>query len=260
MKLAAITFSPEGVRVCQQLQSEMTELQLYVHDSIALPTGAIPFSRVMALTPEIFSQYNGLIYVAPCGVVVRALASSIASKLSDPAVVMVDVGGRHAVSLLSGHEGGANDLAVWVSNIINAEPVISTTTEAVKDLIVGVGCRKGKPEADIIDAVKTVLKDENLSVDQVRYLATADVKAREVGLLAAAKTLGIPLRIIAGESIRQCRTEFSYSEFVQEQIALPAVAEPAALLAGRRTSLIVQRKAMDGITVAVARENCLSLA
>lgn len=260
MKLAAITFSPEGVIVCQQLQKEMPGLHLYVHDGIDLPDGAIPFSRVMALTPEIFSQYDGLIYVAPCGVVVRSLASSIESKLSDPAVVMVDVGGRHAVSLLSGHEGGANELAVWVANILNAEPVISTTTEAVKDLIVGVGCRKGKQESDIIHAVKTVLAEAGLPLERVRFLATADVKAREEGLLAAAKTMDIPLRIIAADSIRQCRTEFSYSEFVQEQIALPAVAEPAALLAGRRTSLIVQRKAMDGITVAVARENCLSLA
>ncbi len=259
MKLAAITFSPQGVNVCRQLQRQMSDLHLYVHDAIDLPEGATPFSRVMQLTPEIFAQYHGLIYVAPCGVVVRSLASSVESKLSDPAVVMVDVGGRHVVSLLSGHEGGANDLAIRVANIIDAEPVISTTTEAVKDLIVGIGCRKGKGKDEIIQAVKTVLAQADLPLEQVRYLASADVKAHETGLLQAAEELGIPLRIISSESICQCRTEFSCSEFVQEQVKLPAVAEPAALLAGRRTSLIIQRQALSGITVAVAKENCLSL-
>lgn len=260
MKTAAITFSPEGLEVCLQLKEQIADLQIYLHEAIEGPEGSIPFARVMALTPEIFGRYNGLIYVAPCGVVVRSLASSVESKLSDPAVVMVDVGGRHAVSLLSGHEGGANDLAVRVANIIDAEPVISTTTEAVKDLIVGVGCRRGKSKDEIITAIRTVMEREQLSLDMVRYLATADVKADEQGLLEAAEELGIPLRIIGGESIRQSQAAFSHSEFVQEQVKLPAVAEPAALLAGRRTSLIVQRQALDGVTVAVARENCLSLA
>ncbi len=47
-------------------------------------------------------------------------------------MVVVDVGARWAISLLSGHEGGANDLAVAVGNILAAEPVISTTSEALK--------------------------------------------------------------------------------------------------------------------------------
>ncbi|WP_321367755.1 cobalamin biosynthesis protein [uncultured Desulfuromusa sp.] len=260
MKLAVITFSPQGLLVCQQLQSKIPELQLYLHDALELSTGARPFSRVMELTPAIFPIYNGLIYVAPCGVVVRSLAGTIGSKLSDPAVVVVDVGARHVVSLLSGHEGGANDLAIRVANIIDAEPVITTTTEAVKDLIVGVGCRRGKSAADIVAAIQKVLKQQGLSPTRVRYLATADVKADEMGLLQAARILNIPLRIIAGENIRQCRQKFKTSEFVADKVNLPAVAEPVALLAGRRTSLIVQKQALNGITVAVAKENCLSLA
>ena len=51
-------------------------------------------------------KYDGLVYIAPCGVVVRAIAPFLEHKTKDPAVVVVDVGGRWAVSLLSGHEGG----------------------------------------------------------------------------------------------------------------------------------------------------------
>lgn len=260
MKLAAITFSREGLSVCLRLRDTLGGLRIYLHKAVDGPGGTTPFARVMDLTAELFPRYDGLIYVAPCGVVVRSLAASLESKLSDPAVVVVDVGGRHVVSLLSGHEGGANDLAVRVANIVDGEPVISTTTEAVKDLIVGIGCRRGKSEAEILKAVRSVLDTEALPLERVRYLATADVKADEEGLLRAAEALGIPLRIIGSDSIRRSQAGFSRSEFVQQQVNLPAVAEPAALLAGRRTSLIVRKQALDGITVAVARENCSSLA
>ena len=260
MKLAAITFSPQGVLVCEQLRRDFTDLELYVHTALPLPDGAIAFPKVMELVPAIFNRYNGLIFVAPTGLVIRSIAASVESKLSDPAVVVVDVGGRSAVSLLSGHEGGANDLAVQVANILDAEPMISTTTEAVKDLLVGVGCRRGKTETEIIAAIGEVLEREKLPIERVRYLATADVKADEKGLLAAAKTMGIPLRIISSERIRNCHRDIQTSPFVKQQVNLPAVAEPAALLAGWRTSLIVQKQACHGITIAVAQENCLSLA
>ena len=260
MKLAAITFSPQGIHVCEQLRHNLAGLDLYVHDALPLPAGAIAFPKVMDLVPAIFNRYTGLIFVAPTGLVIRSLAASVQSKLSDPAVVVLDVGARTAVSLLSGHEGGANDLAVRVANILDAEPMISTTTEAVKDLIVGVGCRKGKSEAEIVAAIRGVLEQEELPIERVRYLATAAVKANEAGLLAAADNLNIPLRIISSERIRHCHLEIQSSNFVQQQVNLPAVAEPVALLAGWRTSLIVQKQACQGITIAVAQENCMSLA
>ncbi len=260
MKLAAVTFSTPGLRICRELKKDMPDLDIYLHDAVAGAGGEIGFARIMDLTPRLFSTYSGLVYVAPCGVVVRSLAGCPQSKYHDPAVVVADVGGRHVISLLSGHEGGANPLAIAVANLIDAEPVITTTTEAVKDLVVGIGCRKGKSAEAIITAVRQVLEEHSLAIDRVRYLATAAVKQHEKGLLAAAERLGIPLRIVAADSIRNCRQEFTSSDFVTDRVALPAVAEPAALLAGRRTSLIVRKQALTGITIAVAQENCSSLA
>jgi len=200
------------------------------------------------------------VYIDPCGVVVRAIAPLLESKLRDPAVVCVDVGARHAVSVLSGHEGGANNLAIAVANCTGAEPVISTTTEAVKDLIVGIGCRKGKSSSAICDAISAALNQLNLPLQRVRFLATADIKAQEDGLLQAAATLNIPLRIIDSALIRLSTLPFGHSEFVANHVQLPAVSEPAALLSGRRTSLILQKTAFNGITIAIAQENCISLA
>lgn len=215
------------------------------------------FSSIIELTAGIFDKYAGLVYLAPCGVVVRAVAPCLKHKTADPAVVMVDAGGRFAVSLLSGHEGGANDLAVRVANIIAAEPVISTTTEALKTLIVGIGCRRGMAAEKIVSAVKQTLDTAALPLDEVRLLASADVKADERGLLEAARILRIPLRFIASDEIRSLARDFERSDFVESKVNLPAVAEPSALLAGRRTRLVIPKTVCGGVTVAVARESCL---
>jgi cobalt-precorrin 5A hydrolase len=259
MRLAAVTFSRQGLKICRQLERSIAGLQIFLHQGISAE-GVTPFSRIMEWTPQQFGHFDGLIFVAPCGVVVRSLAGCPQSKYKDPAVVVVDAGGRDVVSLLSGHEGGANALAIRVANLIGAEPVITTTTEAIKNLIVGIGCRKGKSQQEIVSAVKSVLLEQNLDIHKVRYLASAAVKAEEKGLLAAAHELNIPLRIIANENIRNCLLSFTESEFVKTKVDLPAVAEPAALLAGRRTQLIVKKQARNGITIAVAQENCMSLA
>jgi cobalt-precorrin 5A hydrolase len=171
--------------------------------------------------------------------------------------VAVDAGGRWAISLLSGHEGGANDLAVTVANILSAEPVISTTTEALKTVIVGVGCRRGTKSAQILTAISQALQEGGLEVSQVRLISSADIKSREQGLLEAANELGVPLRFISSEEIRDSRRRFHHSDFVRQKVNLPAVAEPAALLAGRRTKLILRKRAYNGVTVALAQESCL---
>jgi cobalt-precorrin 5A hydrolase len=212
----------------------------------------------MTLAGKLFQQYRKLVFIAPCGLVVRAIAPHLRHKTMDPAVVVVDAGGRYAVSLLSGHEGGANQLALQVANLIAAEPVISTTTEATKDLIVGVGCRRGVEARIVVSAVRQALRCAKVSLKQVRMLASASIKSDEVGLLLAAKQLGLELRFIAAEEIRSTPRQFRHSQFVARKVNMPAVAEPSALLAGRRTQLILPKTIFNQVTVAIARENCSS--
>jgi len=212
------------------------------------------FTKIAELTASLFPVCRGLVYAAPCGVVVRALAPLIKSKFEDPAVVVLDAGGRWAASLLSGHEGGANNLAIRIANLTGAEPVITTTTEALKSVIVGIGCRRGTPAERIVEAVRETLAEAGIALEEVRLLASADVKADEAGLLEAAVTFGVPIRFIPAEEIRASLREFSHSDFVAKKVNLPAVAEPAALLAGRRTRFICRKKTYNGITIALARE------
>lgn len=259
MKVALITLSSEGAKIIGEMISGFPEADFFLHETAGSNDHATQFNSVVKLTDDIFNRYDGLVYVAPTGAVVRAISRNLKDKKTDPAVVVVDVGGRHAVSLLSGHEGGANELAFKVGNLIGAEPVITTKTEAVKTIIVGVGCRKGKEAEKIIDAIKSALNEVSVTPDEVRLIASADIKRNEAGLISAAQTLKIPLRFISSEEIKTSSKKFEESEFVKENTGLPAVAEPAALLAGRRTKLILPKKKYGGITVAIAKESCSSL-
>jgi len=256
-KVAIISLSQQGAEIAATLASQFSEANLYLHQAIQTTQPALRFSQVIELTAQIFNDYQGLVYIMPTGVVVRALTSQVRHKLRDPAVVVVDVGGRWAISLLSGHEGGANDLAMQVANLIGVEPIITTTTEAVRRLIVGIGCRRGMSAERLIAAILQALTMIERSVEEVRLLATAEPKQDEVGLLDAAAQLQRPLRVIKAQEIRTSYRDFQVSHFVQAQVNLPAVAEPAALLAGRYTQLILNKQTFNGITVAIAEENCM---
>ena len=256
-QVAIITLSNEGASIAAALSEGLRHTTIYVHESVETRIDCRSFSRTLDLVSEIFGSYDGLIFIGPCGVAVRAIAPHISHKTKDPAVVVVDVCARWAISLLSGHEGGANDLAVEVSNIIGSDPIITTTTEARKNIIVGIGCKRGVSSEKIKAAILNSLNELQLPVEQVRFIATIDAKASEKGLIQAAQELQVPLRFVSSNEIMNSSRDFYKSEFVQQSVGAPGVSEPCALLAGRRTQLIQKRKIYEGITTAISRENCL---
>jgi len=81
-----------------------------------------------ALGPR-FEAFGGHLVVAATGLVVRIIAPLLKSKTSDPAVVVMPQDGRFAVSLLSGHLGGGNQLALAAARAAGGQAVISTATD-----------------------------------------------------------------------------------------------------------------------------------
>ena len=81
---------------------------------------------------EIFDKYDYLIFIMATGIVVRTIAPLVVSKFSDPAILVMDEKGHNIISLLSGHMGGANEMTLYISNLINSNPVITTATDVNK--------------------------------------------------------------------------------------------------------------------------------
>ncbi len=245
MKIAIVAVTEEGKRTAQELASAFRESQVY---------GLSGSNTLKRTVDEIFHQYDGIIFIMALGIVIRVTAPYLKNKHVDPAVVVVDESRRFAISALSGHEGGANGLAFQVASILGAEPVITTASESRKRLIIGVGCRKGATREEILQAIEEALKKEAYSVDDVWCIATIDLKAKEPGLNEACQALGIPLRIIPYDWVQRFDRPYQRSDFVKEKIGVEGVSEPCALLAGRRTELIVPKIKQGRVCVAIARE------
>lgn len=100
-------------------------------DTPDVPAGVGPvlFSGLHALLATTFNHYGAHIFIGATGIAVRGIAPFLKSKAQDPAVLVLDQQGRHVISLLSGHLGGANSLCLEVAELLGAEPVISTATD-----------------------------------------------------------------------------------------------------------------------------------
>ena len=258
MNLALIAITNEGINVAQRIKEKLDgEVTVFLPQKLEqTKLTATYYSRKLGdQIGELFSDYEGFILIMASGIVVRTIAPYIKDKYTDPAVVVVDDVGRYVISMLSGHEGGANDLAYKVANILHTDAVITTGTEAKKDIIIGIGCKRGIKSNEVKEAILNALSDADVSIDRVRLAGTVDLKADEAGLLRALEELGIPLRIVSRPEIDTCAKDYSKSDFVIEKIGVGGVCEPAALISGRKTKLILKKQKYQGITIAIAQEN-----
>ena len=88
-----------------------------------------PFKGFGKTFGECFAHYDVLVCIMATGIVVRTMAPLLKDKLTDPAVIVCDERGQFAISLLSGHVGGANDFARQLAKELGAQPVIATATD-----------------------------------------------------------------------------------------------------------------------------------
>lgn len=138
MKLAVISFTRGGSRICGRLVKRAQELGWecggYVQErflnTVQEVPGICPVREPVAYwTKKRFDQVDGLVYIGAAGIAVRAIAPCLRDKMTDPAVIVIDEAGRYVISLLSGHVGGANELAVKLADILGAEPVVTTASD-----------------------------------------------------------------------------------------------------------------------------------
>jgi cobalt-precorrin 5A hydrolase len=121
MKYAVITFTEQGDKIAEILAS-FFNIDIYSKKKLS----DFNFKEI---SKRVMESYLGIIFISSTGIAVRAIAPHIKSKDIDPAVIVIDNSCNYVISLLSGHLGGANELAVEVSKILRAQPIITTATD-----------------------------------------------------------------------------------------------------------------------------------
>jgi cobalt-precorrin 5A hydrolase len=171
-KILALT--PAGAALAHRLARGLKGAQCWLPGALAGELGDATFSRLADAFREAFVKGHNLVCVMAAGIVVRGIAPYLKGKDTDPAVVVVDEAGRFAVSLLSGHIGGANELARKVAKVLGGAAVITTATDV-----------HGLPALDVLAAA------HGLSIENL-----AGVRPIHMALLA-----GRPVRLVDPEGI-----------------------------------------------------------
>jgi cobalt-precorrin 5A hydrolase len=134
MKIGIISFTANGSRLCGQLCRELGEkghhAEGYAVSKYAKEEGLKAMEgSVDDWTKEAFDKMDSLIFIGACGIAVRSIAPYLRDKTVDPAVLVIDELGSYIISLLSGHIGGANALALELESITGGTAIITTATD-----------------------------------------------------------------------------------------------------------------------------------
>ncbi len=155
MKLAVISFTVNGTRLNRKLGTMLEQkLQVFRYVKSKQPqvleeAGKQPECMVWQgslndWAKEMFASMDALLFIGATGIAVRAIAPFVQDKFYDPAVLVMDELGQFCIPLLSGHVGGANELAETISGLIESQPVITTATDVNHQFAVDVFARKNR--------------------------------------------------------------------------------------------------------------------
>lgn len=296
-----------------------------------------------------FADSDAILFIGATGIAVRAISPFVVSKTKDPAILVVGDRGQYMISLLSGHLGGANDLAIELAGYIDALPVITTATDnhrkfAVdifakdnelliedmtlakyvsvevlhehrvplytdltiageippelelrdlqalsaagqdgeakatelcmvvsdrslagrptktlqlipRDLVIGIGCRRGTLKEDIELAVFDSLQVLGLRPEAVERIVSIDLKADERGLLHLTRERQWPFETFSAQQLLAAKGEFHSSDFVRQTTGVDNVCERsvAVALEGSGGEIIREKAVYQGVTICVGR-------
>lgn len=145
---AIVAITKHGAEKSRLLASKMPDADLYISpkfkaESQAAGERAIYYEEPLKdLIARIFNEYVALVFYVSLGAVVRLIAPVLKDKKTDPAVLVVDDAGKYVISVLSGHLGGANEMAEFVAEKIGAAAIITTASDVGKTVPVDLVGRK----------------------------------------------------------------------------------------------------------------------
>ena len=142
--------------------------------------------------------------------------------------------------------------AIYVTSLKNISCNKPLCILVPKNLVVGIGCKRGKSKVEILNALEKVFKENNLNVKSICGIASIDIKKNELGIVELSKQLNCSFVTFSKEDICKVQHIFTSSSFVKSKVGVTSVCEPCAYLAGGE--LIVKKSIVNGITIAVGRK------
>lgn len=186
MRVAVVAITKGGALMGHRMGENMTGLKLYVSrrysDLISGRCSCFEPTYLKVLIAELWKTYDGLVLIMATGIVVRMIAPLLESKETDPAVVVMDDVGRFAIALLSGHLGGANELAGRCAFATGACAVITTATDA-----------NGLPSFDML------AKEQGWGIDDISRVKVLNSLLLDDEAIAAYDQTGQALRWLHGQ-------------------------------------------------------------
>jgi cobalt-precorrin 5A hydrolase len=257
LKTAIICLSEDGYKLSQIIKSGLKQRQtgIFVPEKISDSalnkdfTFTYPLSDLVS---KIFNDYDSLVFIMALGIVIRVIAPFINNKSEDPAVITLDESAKYCISTLGGHEAGANKLTKEIAEITGASPVITTASEG-NGIVIGIGLKKNKSKEEIKNAILSALNKKNLNINEVKKILTIDIKKSDQELKKACFELSVPLYFVSKKQINSMDAVYETSDFVDKNIGVKAVSQPAALIGSDNKQIIMERTAYNGITIAIAR-------
>lgn len=159
MKVAIISVSNKGEKLALKLKDKLD------NDSTIIKVD-LYHKNVKKYLKIAFFEYDAIVAIMASGILIRSIAPYIQSKTTDPAVVNIDDNGNFVISTLSGHLGGANKLTNKIADLIDATPVITTSTDVNNKL-----------------GIDVLAKDLYLSIDdtsEILFFNKAILEGREI--------------------------------------------------------------------------------
>lgn len=137
MMIAVVSITKHGIALAGRVVAALPGAQLFAPEKFraeadaAAPGAAHCYAgKVGEQVPALFAAFDGIVAIVSLGAVVRLIAPHLKGKEVDPAVVVVDEAGKFAIPVLSGHLGGANQLAGHLATALGAQAVLTTASDA----------------------------------------------------------------------------------------------------------------------------------
>ena len=178
MKLSIISFTQNGRVLSKKIAKLLDEMEYTLYtkykaccqeeQTVRFVTQSIgEWAEEQFAERKAFQTSDALVFIGACGIAVRAIAPHITDKLHDSPVLVMDEKGEYVIPILSGHVGGANELAVSLAEKTGAKPVITTATDIHNQFAIDLFAKKNG---------LTIVNKDGIAKVSSKVIATVSLK------------------------------------------------------------------------------------